>query len=144
VKLSEVIEVLNDRFGTEFTEADQLFFDSVIAEAKADGEVQRDEAPRVWEAVGGPSDRHHWCFELTPWTSVPHNRALDTGSGGSRDTGSGGRHGSRRQPHTGPGGRRPSTSSQDENRSAPDGSRRQPNAQSDRHDTGPGGSRHGF
>jgi type I restriction enzyme, R subunit len=41
VKLSEVIEVLNARFGTEFTEADQLFFDSVIAEAKADGEVQQ-------------------------------------------------------------------------------------------------------
>jgi type I restriction enzyme R subunit len=41
VRLSEVIEVLNERFGTEFTEADQLFFDSVIAEAKADAEVQQ-------------------------------------------------------------------------------------------------------
>lgn len=41
VRLSEVIDVLNDRFGTEFTEADQLFFDSVIAEAKADAEVQQ-------------------------------------------------------------------------------------------------------
>jgi type I restriction enzyme, R subunit len=36
--ISEVIEVLNDRFGTEFTEADQLFFGSVIEEAKADAE----------------------------------------------------------------------------------------------------------
>ncbi|MEZ4225972.1 MAG: type I restriction endonuclease [Polyangiaceae bacterium] len=38
-KLSEIIEVLNDRFGTDFTKADQLFFDQVIEEAKADGEM---------------------------------------------------------------------------------------------------------
>jgi type I restriction enzyme R subunit len=41
VRLSQVIEVLNDRFGTQFTEADQLFFDSVMAEAKADDQVRR-------------------------------------------------------------------------------------------------------
>jgi type I restriction enzyme R subunit len=41
VKLSEVIQVLNDRFGTEFTTADQLFFDSVIEQAKQDSEVQK-------------------------------------------------------------------------------------------------------
>ncbi|HZZ84318.1 MAG TPA: type I restriction endonuclease [Anaeromyxobacteraceae bacterium] len=41
VKLSEIIEILNDRFGTDFTRADQLFFDSVIAEATADEQVQQ-------------------------------------------------------------------------------------------------------
>ena len=41
VKLSEIIDILNERFGTDFTKADQLFFDSVVAEAKADEEVQQ-------------------------------------------------------------------------------------------------------
>lgn len=43
--LSEIIEVLNDRFGTEFTVADQLLFDQFVAAAKQDKEVvQRAEA----------------------------------------------------------------------------------------------------
>ena len=37
--LSKIIDVLNDRFGTNFTEADQLFFDQVKEQAKADAEV---------------------------------------------------------------------------------------------------------
>ena len=37
--LSEIIDVLNDRFGTEFKPADQLFFDSIVAEAKEDEEI---------------------------------------------------------------------------------------------------------
>ena len=41
VKLSEVITILNDRFGTDFTSADQLFFDSVVEEAKADEQVKK-------------------------------------------------------------------------------------------------------
>jgi type I restriction enzyme, R subunit len=41
VKLSQVIDILNERFGTDFTQADQLFFDSVVAEAKADEQVRR-------------------------------------------------------------------------------------------------------
>lgn len=51
--LSEIIEVLNDRFGTEFTEADQLLFDQFIAEAKQDQEV-------VERALANPLDN----FEL--------------------------------------------------------------------------------
>lgn len=35
-RLSEIIGVLNDRFGTEFTSADQLFFDQIEAELIAD------------------------------------------------------------------------------------------------------------
>jgi type I restriction enzyme R subunit len=41
VKLSEVIQVLNERFGTNFTKADQLFFDSVVEQAKQDETVQQ-------------------------------------------------------------------------------------------------------
>src|SRR5690606_22307692 len=37
--LSEIIDVLNERFGAEFTKADQLFFDQISEEAKADEEV---------------------------------------------------------------------------------------------------------
>ena len=37
--LSEIIDILNDRFGTNFTKADQLFFDQVTEKAKADEDV---------------------------------------------------------------------------------------------------------
>jgi type I restriction enzyme R subunit len=39
--LSEIIEILNDRFGTDFTEADRLFFEQVKEEAKADSDVRQ-------------------------------------------------------------------------------------------------------
>lgn len=39
VKLSELIDLLNERFNTNFTPADQLFFDQVAEEAKADEDV---------------------------------------------------------------------------------------------------------
>ena len=51
--LSEIIEVLNERFGTEFTKADQLLFDQFIEEAKQDHEV-------VERALANPLDN----FEL--------------------------------------------------------------------------------
>ncbi|MFO0760172.1 MAG: DEAD/DEAH box helicase family protein [Byssovorax sp.] len=38
-QLSEIIEVLNDRFGTEFNQADQILFDQFVAAAKLDDEV---------------------------------------------------------------------------------------------------------
>jgi len=53
VALSQIIEVLNDRFGTEFTQADQLLFDQFIQEAKQDAEV-------VERALANPLDN----FEL--------------------------------------------------------------------------------
>jgi type I restriction enzyme R subunit len=37
--LSEIIEILNERFGTNFTKADQLFFDQVTETAKADEDI---------------------------------------------------------------------------------------------------------
>jgi type I restriction enzyme R subunit len=47
--LSQIIDILNERFGTSFTQADQLFFDQVKAQAKADTEV-------VQRAVANPYD----------------------------------------------------------------------------------------
>lgn len=37
--LSEIIDILNERFGTSFTKADQLFFDQVTEKASSDAEV---------------------------------------------------------------------------------------------------------
>jgi type I restriction enzyme, R subunit len=53
VPLSEIIQVLNEKFGTEFTKADQLLFDQFIQEAKQDQEV-------VERALANPLDN----FEL--------------------------------------------------------------------------------
>ena len=39
VALSSLIERLNERFGTDFTEADQLFFDQIRASAESDGNI---------------------------------------------------------------------------------------------------------
>jgi type I restriction enzyme R subunit len=40
VPLSRLIDVINERFGTDFTDADQLFFDQIIEAAIADGSLQ--------------------------------------------------------------------------------------------------------
>ena len=41
VPLSQLIDVINERFGTEFTEADQLFFDQIVHAAVADDTLRR-------------------------------------------------------------------------------------------------------
>ncbi|MGA9752317.1 MAG: DEAD/DEAH box helicase family protein [Acidobacteriota bacterium] len=41
VALSRLIDFINDRFGTEFTEADQLFFDQILEVAIADERLQQ-------------------------------------------------------------------------------------------------------
>jgi type I restriction enzyme R subunit len=41
IELSQLIEIINDRFGTEFRPADQLFFDQVREEAIANEEVRQ-------------------------------------------------------------------------------------------------------
>ncbi|MAQ18474.1 MAG: type I restriction endonuclease subunit R [Sandaracinus sp.] len=40
VPLHEVIDILNERFGTDFTKADQLLFEQIIEDGKADEQVQ--------------------------------------------------------------------------------------------------------
>lgn len=41
ILLPELIDILNERFGTDFTEADQLFFDQIEAEAKGDDSLKQ-------------------------------------------------------------------------------------------------------
>jgi type I restriction enzyme R subunit len=41
VPLSELIDVLNERFGTDFNQADQLFFDQIQEEALADHAIHQ-------------------------------------------------------------------------------------------------------
>lgn len=41
VRLSELIDVLNERFGTDFNQADQLFFDQIQEEAMADQAIHQ-------------------------------------------------------------------------------------------------------
>ena len=41
VLLSELIDILNERFGTDFTQADQLFFDQIQEEAVANDSIRR-------------------------------------------------------------------------------------------------------
>jgi type I restriction enzyme R subunit len=47
--LSKIIDILNERFGTSFTQADELFFEQVREQAKKDAEV-------VQRAVANPYD----------------------------------------------------------------------------------------
>jgi len=39
VRLSKLIDVMNDRFGTDFTESDQLFFDQIVEDATSDSSL---------------------------------------------------------------------------------------------------------
>ena len=55
-KLSEIIEVLNERFGTEFEEADKLFFDQIEAE------LIQDETLQV-QAKANKMDTFKYAFE---------------------------------------------------------------------------------
>ncbi len=54
IELSQLIEILNERFGTEFTSADQLFFDSIREEAIADSELQEKAKANTLENFGFP------------------------------------------------------------------------------------------
>ncbi len=41
IELSKLIDILNDRFGTEFKPGDQLYFDSIVEDAVADTSLQQ-------------------------------------------------------------------------------------------------------
>jgi type I restriction enzyme R subunit len=41
VRLSQLIEVVNERFGTTFNQADQLFFDQIVEAAMSDDGLRR-------------------------------------------------------------------------------------------------------
>ena len=52
IKLSDLIDILNDRFGTEFKPADQLFFDSIREDAVADAEIRQVALANTLEGFG--------------------------------------------------------------------------------------------
>jgi type I restriction enzyme R subunit len=55
VALSKLIDVVNERFGTEFNEADQLFFDQIVEEALRVDELQQ-------AAMANPLDKFKLVF----------------------------------------------------------------------------------
>jgi len=52
IELSQLIDILNDRFGTEFKPADQLFFDSIREDAVADPELRQVAVANTMENFG--------------------------------------------------------------------------------------------
>jgi type I restriction enzyme R subunit len=52
IELSELIDILNERFGTDFTEGDQLFFDAVRADAVENPELRRAALANTLENFG--------------------------------------------------------------------------------------------
>ena len=54
--LSEIVSILNDRFGTEFEEADKLFFDQIEAELLEDEKLQT-------QAKANELDTFKYAFE---------------------------------------------------------------------------------
>ncbi|MCO6465093.1 MAG: DEAD/DEAH box helicase family protein [Bradyrhizobiaceae bacterium] len=56
VPLSQLIDILNERFGTEFNQADQLFFDQIVETAVADDGLRQ-------AAAVNPSDKFALVFK---------------------------------------------------------------------------------
>jgi type I restriction enzyme, R subunit len=56
VPLSRLIDVVNDRFGTDFNQADQLFFDQIIEAALLDGSLRQ-------AAAVNPGDKFELVFK---------------------------------------------------------------------------------
>lgn len=56
IKLSELIDILNERFGTDFTQADQLFFDQIQEEAIENEDLKT-------AAVANSKDDFRYVFE---------------------------------------------------------------------------------
>jgi type I restriction enzyme, R subunit len=56
VPLSRLVDVVNDRFGTDFNQADQLFFDQIVAVAISDGALKQ-------AAAVNPVDKFELVFK---------------------------------------------------------------------------------
>jgi type I restriction enzyme, R subunit len=52
IELSRLIDILNERFGTEFKPGDQLFFDSILEDAVADSSLQQAAMANTMENFG--------------------------------------------------------------------------------------------
>jgi type I restriction enzyme R subunit len=55
IALSRLVDLINERFGTDFNEADQLFFDQIIEQAAADEELRQ-------AAAANPEDKFALLF----------------------------------------------------------------------------------
>ena len=56
VALSRLINIINDRFGTDFTQVDQFFFDQIVEAAVADNGLQQ-------AAAVNPEDKFELVFK---------------------------------------------------------------------------------
>ena len=56
VPLSQLIEIVNERFGTDFNQSDQLFFDQIVEEAMADDGLKQ-------AATVNPADKFELVFK---------------------------------------------------------------------------------
>ena len=56
VLLSQLIDIVNERFGTDFNQADQLFFDQIVEAAMADDGLRQ-------AAAVNPSDKFELVFK---------------------------------------------------------------------------------
>jgi type I restriction enzyme R subunit len=56
VRLSQLIDLINEHFGTEFNQADQLFFDQIVEAAMADGGLKQ-------AALVNPGDKFELVFK---------------------------------------------------------------------------------
>ena len=56
VTLSQLIDLVNERFGTDFNQADQLFFDQIVAAAMADDGLRQ-------AAAVNPGDKFELVFD---------------------------------------------------------------------------------
>lgn len=54
--LSQLIDVINERFGTDFNQADQLFFDQIVEAAMGDEDLRR-------AAAVNPGDKFQLLFK---------------------------------------------------------------------------------
>ena len=70
IKLSELIDILNERFGTDFTQADQLFFDQIQEEA-IESESLKKAAPRTPKTTSATSSRKpSRAWSSTAWKAT--------------------------------------------------------------------------
>lgn len=56
---SELIDIINDRFGTDFNDADQLFFDQIVETAMADETLRKAAPARQAPSLQASSKRAH-------------------------------------------------------------------------------------
>jgi type I restriction enzyme R subunit len=56
VSLSRLIDVVNERFGTDFNNADQLFFDQIVEAAMADANLRQ-------AAIANPGEKFELLFK---------------------------------------------------------------------------------